>query len=98
MGRPSLQTVLHYRADVNERIFDTLAAVLADGSSVIQADLVALITLGLHHEQQHQELLLTDIKHALSLNPCSTHLTRISSAGRWHVTRPLSRNLPSDAE
>jgi ergothioneine biosynthesis protein EgtB len=34
-----------------------------------QARLHDLVTLGLHHEQQHQELILTDIKHALSLNP-----------------------------
>jgi ergothioneine biosynthesis protein EgtB len=31
--------------------------------------LIALITLGLHHEQQHQELMLTDIKHVFSVNP-----------------------------
>lgn len=34
-----------------------------------QLQLEPLITLGLHHEQQHQELLLTDIQHALSFNP-----------------------------
>lgn len=33
------------------------------------ADIAAGVTIGLHHEMQHQELLITDIKHALSLNP-----------------------------
>jgi formylglycine-generating enzyme required for sulfatase activity len=33
------------------------------------ADAAALIVLGLHHEQQHQELLLMDIKHVLHCNP-----------------------------
>ena len=34
-----------------------------------QSEVHELVTLGLHHEQQHQELLLTDLKHLLSLNP-----------------------------
>lgn len=38
------------------------------GSEVV-ADLNRLVELGLNHEQQHQELLITDIKHLLSLNP-----------------------------
>ena len=32
-------------------------------------NLAAIVELGLHHEQQHQELVLTDVKHALSRNP-----------------------------
>ena len=38
-------------------------------SGPIEDDIAARITLGLNHEQQHQELLLTDIKHVLSCNP-----------------------------
>jgi ergothioneine biosynthesis protein EgtB len=59
LSRPSLDEALAYRAHVDlhvERLLD-------------RPDLSALIELGLNHEQQHQELLLTDIKHALSLNP-----------------------------
>lgn len=61
--RPTLATVLDYRDHVDRHLArlldeDALPAALAD-----------LVTLGLHHEQQHQELLLTDIKHAFSLNP-----------------------------
>ena len=37
-------------------------------------DLADLVELGLHHEQQHQELLLMDIKHVLSCNPAPARL------------------------
>jgi ergothioneine biosynthesis protein EgtB len=60
--RPGLPEVKAYRANVDARI----AALLAHNHS---AELQALMELGLQHEQQHQELLLTDIKHLLSCNP-----------------------------
>jgi ergothioneine biosynthesis protein EgtB len=60
---PTLEVVKRYRADVDARM-QTLLAQRGD-----DAQLAALVTLGLHHEQQHQELLLTDIKHALSFSP-----------------------------
>lgn len=59
LSRPSLDEVLAYRAHVTA----AMAPLLADPA---HGD---LIELGLAHEQQHQELLLTDIKHALWLNP-----------------------------
>lgn len=59
LSRPSLDEIRAYRAHVDFHIEPLL-----DGT-----DFKALIMLGLNHEQQHQELLLTDIKHALSLNP-----------------------------
>ncbi len=73
ISRPSLQEVLAYRAQVNERVLNVLAA-----EKTHQGELVQRVTLGLHHEQQHQELLLTDIKHALSFNP-----ERPAYAKRW---------------
>jgi ergothioneine biosynthesis protein EgtB len=63
LSRPSLATVKRYRANVDERMQALLARAQTNGEE--GKDLRALITLGLHHEQQHQELLLTDIKHAL---------------------------------
>ena len=60
---PTLNDVLRYRANVDERVHELLATRRGD------AALDEIVTLGLHHEQQHQELLLTDIKHALSFNP-----------------------------
>ncbi len=65
ISRPTLDEVLAYRAQVNARMLALLSGPPAAGD----ASLAQLVTLGLHHEQQHQELLLTDIKHALSFNP-----------------------------
>lgn len=62
LSRPSLDEVLDYRRCVDEAVGDRLAA----GDD---PELAPLVELGLHHEQQHQELLLTDIKHALWCNP-----------------------------
>jgi len=63
LTRPALQDVLAYRADVDARIVRLLAAHPRD------AGLAALVELGLQHEQQHQELLLTDVKHLLAQSP-----------------------------
>ena len=59
LSRPSLAEVLEWRAHVTQG----MAPLLADPA------LAALIRLGIAHEQQHTELLLTDIKHALFANP-----------------------------
>jgi ergothioneine biosynthesis protein EgtB len=59
LTRPSVADVAAYRAHVDR----AMEAVLGDET---KRDLV---TLGVHHEQQHQELMLTDIKHAFACNP-----------------------------
>ncbi len=63
LSRPGLDVVLAYRNNVDARMRAMLSGAGND------AALTALVELGLNHEQQHQELLLTDIKHLLSLNP-----------------------------
>ena len=65
LTRPSVDDVRRYR----EHVDAAMAAFLerADTGALAQAG--PLLTLGLHHEQQHQELMLTDLKHLLSLNP-----------------------------
>ena len=63
LSRPGIAEIADYRAHVDAAMGELLAA---DGSGDRVA---ALVELGLHHEQQHQELLLMDIKHVLSLNP-----------------------------
>jgi len=59
LSRPSLEEVLAYRRHVDGAMLDLLATDAA----------AALVELGLQHEQQHQELILTDVKHLLSRNP-----------------------------
>ncbi|MBA3506528.1 MAG: ergothioneine biosynthesis protein EgtB [Betaproteobacteria bacterium] len=62
LSRPSLSDVLGYRTHVN-------AAMVRLFSGSLPTPVAALIELGLQHEQQHQELIVTDVKHLLSRNP-----------------------------
>ena len=65
LTRPAHGEVLAYRAHVDaavERLLD-------DADETLWAEIEPIVTLGLHHEQQHQELLVTDILHAFSCNP-----------------------------
>jgi ergothioneine biosynthesis protein EgtB len=63
LTRPTVQEVMKYRAHVDDHMRELLEAHADDAS------IASLVTLGLNHEQQHQELLLTDIKHLFSCNP-----------------------------
>jgi ergothioneine biosynthesis protein EgtB len=61
LTRPTLGEVLAYRAAVDAALLDALPALPAAAH--------ALVELGCHHEEQHQELLQTDILHLFSVNP-----------------------------
>lgn len=65
LSRPSASRVLEFRAAVDDRIEALLAAI----SGPALGEVCSLLRLGINHEQQHQELLITDIKHALAQNP-----------------------------
>jgi ergothioneine biosynthesis protein EgtB len=65
LSRPTVEDVYRYRAHVDAHMGELLARL--DPKRDAQA--VSRVVLGLHHEQQHQELLLTDIKNLLALNP-----------------------------
>jgi ergothioneine biosynthesis protein EgtB len=83
--RPTVREVFAYRAHVDEhmrRLIDRIAGDEAHPAA-------ALIELGLHHEQQHQELLLTDIKHVLWTNP-------LRPAYRPTVTQIVQDSAPLD--
>src|ERR1035437_1704339 len=61
LSRPALREVLEYRRNVDARM-----EILFQRAP--SPTLVELVTLGLQHEQQHQELMLTDVKHLFSMN------------------------------
>ncbi|MDR6237256.1 ergothioneine biosynthesis protein EgtB [Aureibacter tunicatorum] len=62
ISRPSVQEVIAYRKAIDEQMLDLI-------STTDSIQIQELVTLGLNHEQQHQELLLTDLKYSLFQNP-----------------------------
>ena len=79
LTRPSLEDVFAYRAHVDDAIERHLSGL---------SDEATLLTLGLHHEQQHQELLLTDILHLFAQNPLQPAL--------WPGTGSLPAPMPPE--
>jgi ergothioneine biosynthesis protein EgtB len=65
LSRPGLPDVIAYRAHVDA----AMQNFIEQADAAIWAAVLPLIVLGIHHEQQHQELLLTDMLHAFSCNP-----------------------------
>ncbi|HET9505060.1 MAG TPA: ergothioneine biosynthesis protein EgtB [Hymenobacter sp.] len=76
LSRPPLADVYRYRTYVDEH----MAALLANLADLPPAA-TELLELGLHHEQQHQELLATDIKYILSTNPLAPGYLESSESG-----------------
>jgi ergothioneine biosynthesis protein EgtB len=65
VSRPTVEETYRYRAYVDEHMVE----LLRDADADRLRELAPVVTLGLHHEQQHQELMLTDIKHVFTMNP-----------------------------
>ena len=65
ISRPSLADIKSYRNYIDGAIIN----LIDNTHSKIFNDIKPLIVLGIHHEKQHQELILTDIKHVMGLNP-----------------------------
>ena len=79
LSRPGVGEVTAYRDTVDEAVEDLLGRSLPP-------NVLDLIELGLHHEQQHQELLLMDIKHVLGTNPLHP---------AYRLTRPPRAPIPA---
>ena len=65
LSRPTVEEVFAYRAHVDRQ----MEALLAGEHGLLGRELQFTIELGLNHEEQHQELILTDVKHVFALNP-----------------------------
>jgi ergothioneine biosynthesis protein EgtB len=78
LSRPSISEVQRYRQEIDARMEDWLSKV----DEPTLAHFGPILVLGLNHEQQHQELILTDLKHAFASNPL----------------RPIYRDREPDAE
>jgi ergothioneine biosynthesis protein EgtB len=65
ISRPTVQETHRYRASIDSHIDD----LLSDADEKLLDEIEPILVLGIHHEQQHQELLITDIKHVLAQNP-----------------------------
>jgi ergothioneine biosynthesis protein EgtB len=94
LTRPALDEVLRYRRHVDDAVASLFRSHAVDGP------MASLVELGLHHEQQHQELMLTDIKHAFYLNPLRPAYQRAESiavsapaALRWCAHRGGIQNV-----
>jgi ergothioneine biosynthesis protein EgtB len=82
LSRPGIAQVLDYRERVDEAVSERL-------SRGVDAAALTVIELGLEHEQQHQELLLTDIKHAFAINPLLPAYTARLASGAASSAVPL---------
>ena len=83
LSRPSLEEVLQWRGHVT----DAMAPLLE------REELAGLVALGIAHEQQHQELLLADIKHALFENPLGSAMWTVKCALQRGHNRALGQWL-----
>ncbi|MBT0667322.1 ergothioneine biosynthesis protein EgtB [Novosphingobium profundi] len=80
LSRPTLAEILDYRQAVNAALLEALPT--------FSPQVLMLVQLGCHHEQQHQELLLTDILHAFSCNPLEPAL--------WSHDEPQTPDDPGE--
>jgi len=76
LARPSIDEVYAYRSQIDKSMLTYLHRGLDD-------DKLGLLELGINHEQQHQELILTDIKYTLSCNPINPIY---NAAKPWEVS------------
>jgi ergothioneine biosynthesis protein EgtB len=76
ISRPTVREAQRYRASIDSHVED----LLSNPDESLLDEIEPILVLGIHHEQQHQELLLTDIKHIFAQNP----LYPVFRAGRAH--------------
>jgi ergothioneine biosynthesis protein EgtB len=89
ISRPTVSEAQRYRESIDSHMDDLLSN--ADEKSLDEIE--PLLVLGVNHEQQHQELLITDIKHVFAQNPLSPVFRESKTGGRSSAT-PGSQSSP----
>jgi ergothioneine biosynthesis protein EgtB len=87
ISRPTVSQAQRYRASIDSHIGD----LLSNPDESLLDEVEPILVLGIHHEQQHQELLITDIKHVFAQNPLHPVFRQPKTGGRSSAT-PGSRS------
>jgi ergothioneine biosynthesis protein EgtB len=90
LTRPACEHVAAYRAHVDAAV----ERLIADADGAALPEVTRVLEIGLHHEQQHQELLLTDILHAFAQNPVAPTYDPAWAAPRVHADEGYA-SIPS---
>jgi len=85
LSRPTVAEIYRYRAAVDEAMLELITT----ATEMQWQEIEPLITLGLNHEQQHQELMLTDLKHVFAQNPLRPQYRELSLPP-WHQAPEIS--------
>ena len=89
ISRPTVQETHRYRASIDSHI----DGLLSNADEKLLDEIEPILVLGIHHEQQHQELLITDIKHVFAQNPLYPVYRKAKTGGRSSAT-PGSQSSP----
>ena len=81
LSRPTVNEVFEYRKFVDEKMIEFISKIGAESEKKINT----IIEIGLNHEQQHQELMVTDIKHLFSMNPLFPIYTSFKSKNETQI-------------
>jgi ergothioneine biosynthesis protein EgtB len=87
ISRPTVSEAQRYRVSVDSHVDD----LLSNPDEGLLDDIEPILVLGIHHEQQHQELLITDIKHVFAQNP----LYPVFRAGRARHSAHAEERMPT---
>jgi len=91
ISRPTVEQTKKYRASIDADIDELISG----ADEKLFGEIEPILTLGIHHEQQHQELLITDIKHVFAQNPLHPVFRDKNAAPR---SKPIAQGHPQFVE